>query len=86
MMYHKSYIYYLMNINEVTQEMLDVSMLNCINSSRISNTTIGGLRYIVLKFQKNKVPIIMLQQYEDEKITYEDLILELGGSIWDDGE
>jgi UDP-N-acetylglucosamine pyrophosphorylase len=83
MIHRKEYIYYLIKLSTVTQYMIDTSQSTSISTARISKTNLIGDRYIALKFEVQNVPLDMEIHHSDEKITHEDLLLELGGSLWE---
>ena len=81
-MYKNRYTYYILNLKEVTQDMLDKSRSNSISTSRISKPDLLGDCFIVLKFRRDDVPLLLITDHAEDKLTYSDVLLELGGSIW----
>lgn len=80
--YRHSFRFYLLKLTEVTQEMIDKSQSHSMAQMRISDTDLSGDRYIVLKFDFMNIPLIMETDHADDIISHSDLIIELGGSIW----
>ena len=82
MKYKNRYIYYILNLENVTQEILDKSRSNSITTSRISKPDLLGDKFIVLKFTRDDVPLVLATNHQEDEASYADVILELGGSIW----
>ena len=82
MTYQNKFVYYLMDIKEVTQEMVDRSQSNGIGNCRVSKTDLSGNKYVILKFKLCNIPLSIAQEHADDVISHSDLLLELGGSIW----
>ena len=62
--------------------MIALSQSTSIMTSRVSKPNISGDKFIVLKFKVDKVPVCLVQNNGEDIISYHDLLLELGGSIW----
>lgn len=82
MMYRNKFLYFLMRLDDVTQDMLDKSQNNSISTTRISKPNLSGERFAVLKFKCCNIPLVLEADFGDEKISHDDLEIELGGSIW----
>lgn len=82
MIYKNRYTYYVLNLEVVTQDILDKSRSNSIATSRISKPDLLGDRFIILKFKRDDVPLLLATEHEIDRLTYGEVILELGGSIW----
>lgn len=80
--YRHNFRYYLLKLTEVTQEMIDKSQSHSIALMRISATDLSGDKYIILKYELILEPLIMITDHADDVISHADLLIELGGSIW----